>query len=156
MPWLFFLDSSPDHTISVVLPNFCSSEDYDHHVIANHLQIKHDQHNPTINQGSSKCCLSETKGKTHVGFNKASLQDDGVVKCYYISCSFIRVIQRLTTMYIKIHDMNTCRVLYELCSTHFQNDFCIYKNYSSQSFQKYFLKGIFLVHHRPPELNFRS
>lgn len=69
----FSLIPAPIHNLCAALPNFRSSEDYDHHVIANHLQIKHDQHNPTINQGSSKCCLSEIKGKTHVGFNEASL-----------------------------------------------------------------------------------
>lgn len=79
-PW-FQLRS---HNLCAALPNFRSSEDYDHHVIANHLQIKHDQHNPTINQGSSKCCLSEIKGKTHVGFNEVSLQDDGEVFLHFM------------------------------------------------------------------------
>lgn len=80
------------HNLYVALPNFCSSQDYDHHGISNHLQIKHDPQNPTINQGSSKCCLSEMKGKTHVDFNEASLQDHGGMKCIYSSRSFIRVI----------------------------------------------------------------
>lgn len=78
MPLLLFLDSSPD---------------YDHHGISNHLQIKHVQHNPIINQGSSKCCLSEMKGKTHVDFNEASLRDDGSMKCVYSSCSFISYLE---------------------------------------------------------------
>lgn len=37
-PWF----QSQSYNLYVALPNFCSSEDYDHHIIANHLQIKHD------------------------------------------------------------------------------------------------------------------